>query len=92
MGATGNSAGRPHSLDEFFLVLPRVFPGQFNLYVQCFAVRNTVSENIAFAVLADIYDCTVFRIELAYRVVSGHASVLTQGGYDFVLENSLTVQ
>lgn len=49
-------------------------------------------ENVAFAVLADVHDSTVFRVELAYSVVSRHAAVLTQGGDDLVLEFSFGVQ
>ena len=85
MSASGDGTGSAHGFQEFFLVLPRGFPWQFDLYVDCFAVRYTVSENITLAMLTDIHDASVLRKKLADRMVSGHAAVLTQGCDDFVL-------
>ena len=91
MSATGDSAGRPHGPQKFFLILPRVFPWQLDFYVYRLAVRNAVSENIGFAMLADIYDAAVFRIKLADSVVSCYTAVHTERGDDLVLEFSFGV-
>jgi hypothetical protein len=91
MGASGDSAGCPHSLDKFFLVLPRGFPRQFDLDVYGFAIRNAVPKNIGFAMLTDIHDATVLCIELSDRVVSRHAAVHAQGGDNFILKRCFGV-
>ena len=76
MSAPSDGTGSTHSFQEFFLVLPRGFTWQFDLKIYRLAVRNTVSENIAFSVLTDIHDSAVLRIELANRVISCYAAVL----------------
>ena len=42
-------------------------------------------ENIRFAMLTDIHDATVLRIELPNGVVSRHTTVLTESSDDLVL-------
>ena len=42
-------------------------------------------ENIRFAMLADIHDAPVLRIELPNGVVSRHAAILAESGDDLVL-------
>ena len=42
-------------------------------------------ENIGFAMLTDIHDATVLRIELPNGVVSRHAAVLAEGYDDLIL-------
>ena len=42
-------------------------------------------ENIGFAMLTDVHDATVLRIELPHGVVSRHAAVLAKSGDDLVL-------
>ena len=59
--------------------------GQFHLDVYCSSVRNTVAENISFAVAADSYEATVFRIKLPDRMVPSDAAVLTEGYDNLVL-------
>ena len=92
MSATGDSTGCPHGFQEFFLVLPWVFPWQFHLDVYRLAVRNTMPENIALAMLTDIYDGSVLRVELTDCVVSCYAAVHTQSGDNAVLKFSLFLQ
>ncbi|MBO5706463.1 MAG: hypothetical protein J6S05_05640 [Bacteroidaceae bacterium] len=92
MSASSDSTGGSHSFEEFILVLPRFFAGQFHLDVNGFAIRDSVAENIRFTMLTDIYDGSVFRVELTNRVVSCHTAVLAQGGDDLILEFSLGVQ
>lgn len=41
---------------------------------------------VGLAVLADVNDGTVFRVELTYRVVSRYAAVLAEGNDDFILK------
>ena len=76
MSAPSDGTGSTHSFQEFFLVLPRGFAWQFDLYVDCFSIRYTVRENIRFTMLANIYNSAVLRIKLANRVVSCYAAVL----------------
>ena len=68
------------------MVLPGGFPRQFDLKIYSLAVPNTMSENIALAMLTDMNDGTVFRVELTHRVVSCYTAVLAEGCYDLVLE------
>lgn len=44
-----------------------------------------MSGYIGFAVVSNVYDGTIFRVELTYSVVTCHASVLTQSNDNFVL-------
>ena len=76
MRASSDGTGSAHSFQELFLVLPRGFTWQFDLYVDCFSIQYTVRENIRFTMLANIYNSTVLRIKLANRVVSCYAAVL----------------
>ena len=85
MCAASDGTGVTHSVQEFFLVIPGVFPGQLDLDVQGFPIRNTVTPDVGFAVVAHPDDGTVLRIELTYRVVDSVAAVLTEGCDDLVL-------
>ena len=62
-----------------------MFPGKFNLDVQGLTVRNAVTPDIGFAVVADTNDSAVLGVELAYRVVPGDAAVFTQSSDNLVL-------
>ena len=68
-----------------------MFPRQFDLDIYRLAIRNTMPENIAFAVLTDIYDGSVLCVELADSVVSCHAAVHTEGGDDLILKFSFGI-
>jgi hypothetical protein len=85
VSATGDSAGGSHGFDKSFLIVARLFARQFHFYVKCFAVRNTMAENIGFALPTDINEGAVLRVELTDCVVSRHAAVLAQGCDDLVL-------
>ena len=68
-----------------------MFPRQFDLDVDGFAIRNAMPENIGFAMLTDIHDGSVLCVELADRMVPGHAAVHAQGCDDLVLEFSFGI-
>ena len=91
MGASCDGARSSHGFQEFFLVLPGVFPRQLDLDVYRLAVSDTVSENVAFAMLTDMNDGTVFRVELTDRVVSCYTAISAQGGDNFVLQFSFGI-
>lgn len=61
------------------MIRARFLARKFDLDVQGLAVRNAVPPNIGLAVVADVYEGAVFRVELADRVVPGDAAVLTEG-------------
>ena len=86
MGHTGDSAGATHRLQKFLLIRARILTRQLNFDIQGLTVTNTVAENISLAVMADVYDRAVLGVELAYRVVSSDAAVLTQGYDDLILQ------
>lgn len=73
------------------MVLPGVFPRQLDLDVYRLAVSNAMPENIGFAMLTDMYDGTVFRVELPNRVVSCYTAVSAEGGDNFVLQFSFGI-
>ena len=68
-----------------------MFSRQFDLDIYRLAIRNTMPENIGFAMLTDIYDGSVLRVELADSMVSRHAAVHTEGGDDLILQFSFGV-
>lgn len=86
MGHTGESAGVPHSVYELLLIRARVFARELDFDIQSLAVPDTMTHDIGFAVVADVYDGAVLGVELAHRMVSSYATVLTQGCDDLVLE------
>jgi hypothetical protein len=83
--AASDSTGVTHCCKKFFLIRARVFARKFNLDVDSTTVRNTVAPYIGFAMLTDVYEGTVFRIELTDRVVPSDATVLTEGYDNLVL-------
>lgn len=62
-----------------------MLPREFHFYVDGSAIRNTVTPDVSLTVVADVDDATVFREELAYRVVSRYAAVLTESHDNLVL-------
>ena len=44
-----------------------------------------MAPDISLAVVSHVYDSTVLGVELAYRVISSYAAVLTEGYDDLVL-------
>lgn len=91
MGHTGESAGGRHSIQKFTLVRARVLTGELDLDIQGPTVADTVPHDIALAVVPDVHDGAVLCIELAHRVVSGYAAVLTQSCDDLILENRFSI-
>ena len=85
MCAASDGTGITHSFDEFLLIRARVLTRQLDFYVQGFPVRNPVSPDVRFAVVADSDDGSVFRVELPNRMVYGVAAVLTEGCNNLVL-------
>ena len=51
-----------------------------------------MSPDVCLTMVADVHDTTVFRIELADRMIPGDAPVGTQSSDDAVLEFCLGVQ
>ena len=85
MSASRDSAGILHSIQKFLLVIPGVFPREFDFYVDSSTIRNTMPHDVTLAMLANMNDGAVFGVELAYRVISCDAAVLTEGYDDLVL-------
>lgn len=85
MGYTGNGTGVPHSIQKFLLILSGMFPGELHFDVQSLAVINAMTPNISLAVVSHIHDSAILGKELAYRMVSSNAAVLTEGYDNLVL-------
>jgi hypothetical protein len=85
MGDSGDSTSSRHSIQKFLLIRARVFARKFDFEVYGSTIRNTVAENVSLAMMTDVHDAAVFRVELTYRVVTSHAAVLTEGYDDLVL-------
>ena len=85
MSAAGDRTGVTHCCKKFFLILPGVFPGKFNLDVQGLTIRDPVTPDIGLAMVADTDDTAIFRIELTYRMVHRIAAVFTQSSDNLVL-------
>lgn len=85
MSASGDSTGVTHSVQKFLLIRARFLTGKFYFDIYGSAIRNTVAPDIGFAVLTDPNDSAVLGVELAYRVVYGVATVLTESRDNLVL-------
>jgi hypothetical protein len=85
MGNSSDSTSSRHSIQKFLLIRARVFARKFDFEVYSSTIPDAVAENISLAMMTDIHDTAVFRVELAYRVVTSHAAVLTEGYDNLVL-------
>ena len=83
--AASDCTGVTHCCKKFFLILPGVFPGKFNLDVQGLAVIDPVAPDISLAVITDTDNSAVLGVELTYRMVPGDAAVFTQSSDNLVL-------
>ena len=79
--AASDSTGITHCFQKFFLILPGVFPGKFDLNVDGTTVRATMTHNVAFAMLTHTDQTAVLGVKLSDRVVPSYAAVLTES-YD----------
>lgn len=73
MGAPGDSTGSSHSIQKFLLILPWFLTRQLDLDVYGLAVLP-MSVYIRLAVMPDVNERTILRVELTYRVVPGDAA------------------
>lgn len=85
MSAASDSTGVTHSVQKLLLIRARFLTRQLNLNVDGPAIRNTVAPDIGLAVIADVDNATVFREELAHRMIDGIATVFTQSRDNLVL-------
>ena len=82
---SSDSTGVTHCFQKFSLILPRMLPREFDFEVDGPSIRNTMPCNIGFAVVSDIHDGAVFRVELPYRMIPSDTAVSTQSSDYFVL-------
>jgi hypothetical protein len=62
-----------------------VFSRKFNFDIYGSTIRDSVTHNVAFAVLAHTNDTPVLGVELTYRAVSRNAAVFTERCDNLVL-------
>lgn len=85
VGHSSDRTGVPHSFQKFLLIRARVFARKFHFDVDSSSIRDTVAHDVGFAMMTDVHDAAVLRIELPDRVVTSDTSVLTESHDDLVL-------
>ena len=84
MSASGNRAGVMHSIQKFLLVIPGMFPREFDFDVDRSPIRDAVTPDISLAMVTDVDDTAVFCEELTYGVIPCDAAVLTES-HDYLV-------
>jgi hypothetical protein len=86
MGDSGDCTSSRHGIQKFLLIRARVFARKFDFEVYSSTIPDTVAENVSLAMMTNVHDTAVFRVELTYRMVTSHAAVFTQSYDDLVLQ------
>lgn len=62
-----------------------MFARKFDLDVDSSSIRDTMTHDVGFAMMTDVHDAAVLRVELPDRVVTSNTAVLTESHDDLVL-------
>ena len=68
-----------------------MFAGKFDLDVYGPTVSDTMTHDVGLAMMPYVHDGAVLGVELAHRVISSYAAVVTEGYDDTVLKNRFFV-